>query len=61
MIYLHTPEAGQVDLLTVYGKDEDDNLSRDEIKALCALARELREQAAAKARRARGRRKGPRP
>ena len=33
VIYLHTPEAATVDLFTVYGKDEKDDLSADELKA----------------------------
>ena len=45
VIYLHTPEASRVDLITVYGKDEADDLSKDELKALCGRARLLREQA----------------
>lgn len=51
MIYVHTPEAHQIDLITVYGKDEADDLTRDEIKALCGYARQLRGEAAARARR----------
>lgn len=49
VIYVHTPEASQIDLITVYGKDEADDLSADQIRLLCGLARELRKQAAAKA------------
>jgi mRNA-degrading endonuclease RelE of RelBE toxin-antitoxin system len=44
VIYMHTPEAAIVDLFTVYGKDEADDLSADEIKALCALAGQRRRQ-----------------
>jgi hypothetical protein len=45
VIYVHTPEAGQIDLVTVYGKDEADDLSKDEVKVLCKLAEALRAQA----------------
>jgi hypothetical protein len=44
VIYLHTPEAATVDLLTVYGKDEADDLSKAELKALGALAGLRRQQ-----------------
>lgn len=49
VIYVHTPEAGQIDLITVYGKDEADDLTTGEIKILCGLARELRQAATARA------------
>ena len=45
IIYLHTPEAGRIDLITVYAKDEADDLSKEEVKELCELARILREEA----------------
>ena len=48
VIYLHTPEASRIDLITVYGKDEMDDLDRDDVKALCGLARALRAQLAAR-------------
>ena len=51
VIYLHTPEASRVDLITVYGKDEKDDLSRGELATLCALARTLRAQLLAESRR----------
>lgn len=51
VIYVHTPEAGRIDLVTVYGKDEADNLSKNEVKVLCKLAEDLRAQAKAKSRR----------
>ena len=47
VIYLHTPEARRIDLITVYGKDEADDLSKDETEALCKWARQLREAAKA--------------
>lgn len=54
VIYVHTPEARRVDLITVYGKDEADDLSRQEVKQLCSLARLLREGAAKGIARSRG-------
>ncbi len=51
VIYVYTPEANQIDLITVYGKDEADNLTKGEVAALCELARVLRAEATAKARR----------
>lgn len=45
VIYLHTPAANRIDLITVYGKDEADDLSSKEIKALCKLAGQLRTEA----------------
>ena len=57
VIYIQTPEAGQIDLITVYGKDEADNLTRDETYALCKLARLLREEATFEARRWKGTRR----
>jgi hypothetical protein len=44
IIYMHTPEAARVDLLTVYGKDEKDDLSKGELIELCQFARMLRSQ-----------------
>jgi len=44
VIYLHTPEADTLDLLTVYGKDEKDDLGADELKLLCEAARARRKQ-----------------
>ncbi len=51
MIYAHTPEAKQIDLVTVYGKDEADDLTKDQMKLLCRLAETLRTEATAAARR----------
>jgi hypothetical protein len=44
VIYLHTPEATRIDLITVYGKDEKDDLTKDEVKLLCELAHRLRNE-----------------
>lgn len=44
VIYLHTPEAATVDLITVYGKDEKDDLTAQELKILCAAAALRRKQ-----------------
>lgn len=44
VIYMHTPDAARIDLIAVYGKNEKDNLAKDEIKLLCELAHQLREQ-----------------
>jgi len=45
VIYMHTPAAHRIDLITVYGKDEADDLSKDEVKLLCRLAAMLRDEA----------------
>jgi mRNA-degrading endonuclease RelE of RelBE toxin-antitoxin system len=58
VIYLHTPEASRVDLITIYGKDEADDLSKAELDGLCLLARALRDEATAQARRLKAKRKG---
>jgi hypothetical protein len=47
VIYVHTPDAGRIDLITVYGKDEADDLSPDQLKRLCGLAQLLRDEARA--------------
>lgn len=47
VIYLHTPDAGRIDLLAVYGKDEREDLTKEQIEELCGLARILREEARA--------------
>ncbi len=44
VIYMHTPEAATIDLVTVYGKEEKDDLSAEEIKAWCAVAEQRRRQ-----------------
>jgi len=58
VIYLHTPEASRVDLITVYGKDEMDDMSKDDLALLCSLARSLRAQLSAEESRRSSRRKG---
>jgi hypothetical protein len=57
VIYVHTPEANQVDLITVYGKDDADDLTKYEVAELCELARVLRAEAMLKAKRRRAKRK----
>jgi mRNA-degrading endonuclease RelE of RelBE toxin-antitoxin system len=52
VIYVHTPEASRIDLVTVYGKDEADDLTKDQVKVLCRLAVILRGEAKAGAKRA---------
>ena len=59
VIYVHTPEANQIDLITVYGKDETDDLTKDEVAELCELARLLRAEAVLKAKRGKATRKEP--
>ncbi len=49
VIYLHTPVAFRIDLIAVYGKDESDDLSKDELNVLCGLARLLRDEATKRA------------
>lgn len=45
IIYLHLPEDATVFLLDIYDKDEADDLSPDERKALTALAQHFRDEA----------------
>jgi len=47
VIYLHTPEVNRIDLITVYGKDEADDMTKDQIGAMCEAARMLRNEAKA--------------
>ena len=56
VVYLNVPEAERIDLITVYGKDEKDDLSEREKKALRTLVASLRAEAIAAFRR-----KGRRP
>lgn len=49
VLYVLTEEVGQVDLITVYGKEQKDDLSKDELKAICDLARTLRKELLLKA------------
>jgi mRNA-degrading endonuclease RelE of RelBE toxin-antitoxin system len=58
VIYIHTAEASRIDLIAVYGKDEADDLTRDQIKELCGHARELRREVMERARRRPKGRKG---
>ncbi|MFA6043770.1 MAG: hypothetical protein WC718_02190 [Phycisphaerales bacterium] len=58
VIYVHTPEVSRVDLVTVYGKDEADDLSKDEVKTLCKVAKLLRAEATARAKLGKATRKG---
>ena len=58
VIYVHTPEASRIDLVTVYGKDEADDLTKDQVKILCELAKLLRVEATAALRRKTPKRKG---
>lgn len=51
VIYLHTPEAARVDLITVYGKDEMDDVSKRDLSLLCGAARSIRAQLLAESRR----------
>lgn len=44
VIYMHTPEADRIDLITVYGKDGQSDLGKHELKMLCELAKMLRAQ-----------------
>ncbi|MGH7132488.1 MAG: toxin [Phycisphaerales bacterium] len=58
VIYVHTPEASRIDLVTVFGKDEREDLSKDEVSDLCGLARQLRREAIAAYQRAKPKRRG---
>jgi mRNA-degrading endonuclease RelE of RelBE toxin-antitoxin system len=49
VIYVHTPEASRIDLVTVYGKDEADDLTKDQLSVLCRLAEALRNEAKSRA------------
>jgi mRNA-degrading endonuclease RelE of RelBE toxin-antitoxin system len=57
VIYLHTPEAHRIDLLAVYGKDEADDLSKEQLKVLCVFAKALRLEATEAFKRSRPKRK----
>ncbi len=47
VIYLHVPEARWFYMLDIYGKDEKDDLAKDEKKLLSELCDELRAEAVA--------------
>jgi len=53
VIYLHVPEADRIDMLLVYGKDESNDLTAGEKKALAELAVKARKEALSWARRQR--------
>lgn len=57
VIYVHTPAAHRIDLITVYGKDEADDLTKDQVRVLCAAAEHLRREATAQGGRGRPRHK----
>jgi hypothetical protein len=44
VVYMYTPQAARVDLITVYGKDEKDDLDAQELRLLCQLARSMRNE-----------------
>jgi hypothetical protein len=43
VIYLHIPEANCIYFITVYGKDERDDLDTSQKRQLAALARQIKE------------------
>lgn len=45
VIYLYLPEQSWVFLLDIYGKDEKDDLGREEKKVLASLASRIKEAA----------------
>jgi hypothetical protein len=47
VVYLHIPEVSRIDLLAIYGKNEKDDLSAEDRKALAALARQAKAEAIA--------------
>jgi hypothetical protein len=51
VVYLDIPEAGRIDLIAIYGKDEQDDLTAQQKKILAALARNAKAEAVAAARR----------
>ena len=50
VVYLHIPEAFRIDLLAIYGKDEQDDLSPRERRVLASMARLAKAEALAAAR-----------
>lgn len=60
VIYVYTPEAQQIDLVAVYGKDEADDLTKHDLRILCGYARLLRQEASSRAGRLGAKRKGQR-
>lgn len=51
VVYLDIPEAHRIDLVTVYGKDEQDDLTFEQKRVLSQLAKEARAEAMASHRR----------
>jgi len=51
VIYLYIPEANRIDLLAVYGKDVQDDLTMEQRKGMKALAERARREALAQRRR----------
>ena len=49
VIYVHTPRANRIDLVTVYGKDEAEDMTKDQLRILCRLAEQLRAEASSTA------------
>lgn len=45
VIYLNIPAAGRIDLVTIYGKDESDDLSAVQRRVLRSLALEAKREA----------------
>jgi hypothetical protein len=45
VIYLHVPEAKVIYLITVYGKDQKDDLSAEDKKSYRRLVQKLKQQA----------------
>jgi len=45
VIYLNIPEAERIDMIAIYGKDERDDLSKEQKRALRALAEQARREA----------------
>jgi mRNA-degrading endonuclease RelE of RelBE toxin-antitoxin system len=50
VVYLHIPEAFRIDLLAIYGKDEQDDLSAEQRKVLASMARQAKAEALTAAR-----------
>jgi putative transcriptional regulator len=50
IIYLYMPEVSRIDLLAIYGKDEQDDLSAGQRKVLALMARQAKAEAVAAAR-----------
>jgi hypothetical protein len=53
VIYLNIPEAERIDMIAIYGKDERDDLTEQQKRALRALAEQARREAIASFRRRR--------